>query len=66
MQTNHQNKTNKLMLLPLGEDESVGPIFVVHSHRYCAKKIAFFERTHNSPLIDIFNHCDSCCHEVDL
>ena len=30
------------------------------------KKFAFFEHVHNSRLIDIFNHCDSCCHEVDL
>ena len=30
------------------------------------KKIAFFERAHNSHLIDIFHHCDSCCYEVDL
>ena len=38
MQQNHQNKTNKLMLLLLGEEEGVGPISAVHSHRYCAKK----------------------------
>ena len=30
------------------------------------KKIAFFEHVHNSHLIDIFYHCDSHCHEVDL
>ena len=66
MQPNHQNKTNKLMFLLLGEEESVGPISAVHFHRYCAKKIAFFEREHNSHLIDIFHHCNSCCYEVDL
>ena len=30
------------------------------------KKFAFFEHVHNSHLIDIFYHCDSYCHEVDL
>ena len=30
------------------------------------KKIAVFERAHNSHLIHIFHHFDSCCHEVDL
>ena len=30
------------------------------------KKFAFFEHVHNSRLIDIFNHCDCYCHEVDL
>ena len=54
MQPNHQSKTKKLMLLLLGEEESVGPISAVHSHRHCAKKIAFYERAHNSHLIDIF------------
>ena len=54
MQPNHQNKTNKLMFLLLREEESVGPISTVHSHRYCAKKIASFKRAHNSDLIDIF------------
>ena len=66
MRPNHQNKTNELMFLLLGEDESGGPISAVHSHRYCAKKIALFERTHNSHLMDNLNNCDSCCHEVDL
>ena len=42
------------MFLLLDEEESVGPISAVHSHRYCAKKIALFERAHNSHLIDIF------------
>ena len=54
------------MFLLLDEDESVGPISAVHTHRYSAKKIAFFERAPNFHLIDLFNHCDSCCHEVDL
>ena len=66
MQPNHQNKTNKLMFLLLCEEENVGPISAVHSHRYYAKKIAFYERAHNTHQIDIFHHCDSCCHEVDL
>ena len=56
MLPNHQIKTNKLMFLLLGEEESVGPISAVHSHRYCEKKIALFERAHNSHLIDIFYH----------
>ena len=54
MQPNHQSQTNKLIFLLLGEEESVGPISAVHSHRYCAIKIAFCERAHNSHLIDIF------------
>ena len=54
MQPNHQSKTNKLMVLLLGEEESVGPISAVHSHGYYAKKIALYERAHNSHLIDIF------------
>ena len=40
------------MFLLLGGEESVRPISAVHSFRYCAKKIAFFER--DSHLIDIF------------
>ena len=30
------------------------------------KNFAFFENVHNSYLIDIFYHCDSCCHEVEM
>ena len=41
MQPNHQNKTNKLMFLLLSEEEGVGPISAVRSHRYCAKKNRF-------------------------
>ena len=48
------------MILQLAEEESDGPTDIMQ------KKIAFFERAHNSHLIDIFRHCDSCCHEVDL
>ena len=44
------------MILLVGEEERVGPISAVHSHRYCAKKIAFFECVHNSNLIDNFYH----------
>ena len=54
MQPNHQNKTNKLMFLTLGDEESVGLISAVHSHRYYAKKIDLYERAHNSHLINIF------------
>ena len=43
------------MFLLLGEERIVGPISVVHSHQYCAKKIVFFERAHNfHHLIDNF------------
>ena len=30
------------------------------------KKFAFFDHAQNSHRTDIFYHCDSCCHEVDL
>ena len=53
----------------VGREESAGPtwpISAVLSHRYCAKKFAFFDHGHDSHLIDIFYHCDSCCHEVEL
>ena len=53
MQPNHQNKKNKLMFFLLGEEEIVGTISAVHFYRYCAKKIAFFERARNSHVIDI-------------
>ena len=41
------------MFLLLGDEGSVGPISAVHSHRYCAKKIALFERAQS-----IFYNCD--------
>ena len=41
------------MFLLLGEEKSVGLISAVHSHRYSTKKIAFFERAHNSHLTAI-------------
>ena len=53
MQPNHQNKTNKLMFLLLGEEESVGPISAVHSHRYCAKK-SLSLNVHTIPILLIF------------
>ena len=54
------------MILQLAEEESVGPISAVHSHRYCARKPALSEHAHNFHLMDILNHCGNCCHEVDL
>ena len=30
------------------------------------KNFAFFEHVHNSHRTDIFYHCDSCCHKLDL
>ena len=42
------------MFLTLGDEESVGLISAVHSHRYYAKKIDFYESAHNSHQIDIF------------
>ena len=30
------------------------------------KKFAFFDHVQNSHRTDIFYHCDSCCHKVDL
>ena len=65
MQPNHQNKTKKVMFLLLGEEESVGPVSAFPTD-IVQNKIVFFERAHNSHLIDIFYHRDSCCHEVDL
>ena len=53
MRPNHENKTNKLMFLQLAEEESVGPISAVHSHRYCAKKNRFLN-VHTIPILLIF------------
>ena len=55
-----------MIILLVDEEESVGPNSAVHSHRYYEKKIAFFEHVHNSHRTDIFCHCDSCCHKLDL
>ena len=60
-----QNKTNKLLLLLLGEEESVGPISAVHSHGYYAKKIAFFERAHNSIVSLCGMRCMLFGHRID-
>ena len=60
-----QNKTNKLLLLLLGEEESVGPTAGVHSHGYYAKKIAFFERAHNSIVSLCGMRCMLFGHRID-
>ena len=60
MRLYHHKYPKNLILLLVGQEESVGPIDIVQ------KNFAFIEHVHNSYLIDIFYHFDSCCHEVEL